>query len=332
MATAAKKRIGRFEVLRSLGEGMRGKVYLALDPQLRRRVALKLVLNSAAPAGGDHAVPAEALHLAELRHPNVVSVYEFSVHGSIPYLVCKYVEGTTVRNLIASTGRLPLHRAAPLLEGLLEGMAHAQSKGILHLDLSPSNLMVDAEGVLRVMDFGLSQKNKRDLGPGEALCGALAYMSPEHLSGRTLDARTDVYALGLIAYELLAGKRAKPSNDRDALLRSTFLGELDYAPLLELDSGGQLVAWTRTAVHRDPNHRFANGAAMLEAFMACQVVRATLAGGGAAEGAAVEYLLFRIRRKGALPALSGVLTEVNRMTAPDAQTSVTKLANAILCD
>jgi serine/threonine protein kinase len=326
--------VGRFELLRPLGEGLQGRVYLALDPHLRRKVALKLVLQpSGAPDGDDDAVPNEALHLAELRHPNVVSVYEIGTHDRIPYLVCEFVEGTTLRELLAAQGPMPLHKTIPLLKGILEGMAHAHAKGVLHLDLSPSNLMVDVEGVPRVMDFGLSRKNRLRPGPGDALCGALAYMSPEHLTGGVLDARTDVYALGLIAYEMLTRRRAKSVGDRDALMRATFLGGIDLSPLLEADPRGELAAWVRGAAHRDPNQRFADAAGMLEAFTACQIVRSIVAGAGAAsEHAAVDYLLFRIRRKTELPALSNTLVEINRMAAPDSQAPVARLAQVILCD
>ncbi|MCC7483463.1 MAG: HDOD domain-containing protein [Burkholderiales bacterium] len=333
MAVPGTSRIGRFEIVRLLGQGLQGKVYLALDPKLRRKVALKLVLDTVSPQDAGDAVPSEALHLAELRHPNIVSVYEFGEHGRIPYLVCEFVEGATLRERLASDGALPLHRSLPLLKGVLEGMAHAHSKGILHLDLSPSNLMVDTDGVPRVMDFGLSRKNRLRLAPGAELAGALAYMSPEHLRGRTLDARTDVYALGLIGYELLAHRRAKAGNERSALIRATVMCDYDFSPIVEADPAGQLAAWVRTATQREPDQRFANAGAMLEALNACQAARATTQGGGGkGEHAAIEYLLFRIRRKSELPALSRALVEINRMTAPEAQTPVAKLANAILLD
>ncbi|HZM46127.1 MAG TPA: HDOD domain-containing protein [Burkholderiales bacterium] len=325
-------RIGRFEVLGCLGEGLQGRVYLALDPDLRRKVALKLVLRS---SGLDHAggfVPQEALHLAELRHHNIVSVHEFGAEAGVPYLVCEFIEGMTLREMRDARGHLPLTRSLPLAKGILEGMAHAHAKGILHLDLGSANVMVDAEGVARVMDFGLSCKDRLRLGPGGVFYGALAYMSPEHLLGKSLDARTDVYSLGLLAYELLTGRRAKAGADRNALIRATVLGQLDYSPLLELDPGGHLASWVRTAVAKDPGERYASAGAMLEAFMASPLVRATVSGGAAGEHVAVEYLLFRIRRTTDLPAISGTLAEISRLTAPDAQTPVAKLANAILCD
>jgi serine/threonine protein kinase len=325
-------RIGRFEVSRCLGEGLQGKVYLALDPDLRRKVALKLVFRPSRLDRAGGLVPQEALHLAELRHHNIVSVYEFGAEGGVPYLVCEFIEGMTLREMAASRGRLPLTRSLPLVKGILEGMAHAHAKGILHLDLGSTNVMVDTEGVARVMDFGLSHKERLRLEPDGVLYGALAYMSPEHLLGKSLDARTDVYSLGLLAYELMAGRRAKVGTDRNALMRATVLGQPDYAPLLELDPSGQLASWVRTAVARDPGARYANAGAMLEALMACSIARATASGGPASEHVAVEYLLFRIRRTTDLPAISGTLAEINRLTAPDAQTPVARVANAILCD
>ena len=330
--TPDSARIGRFDVLGCLGEGLQGRVYLALDPDLRRKVAIKLVIR---PSGLDRAgglVPQEALHLAELRHHNIVSVYELGAEAGVPYLVCEFIEGMTLREMRDARGCLPLTRSLPLTKGILEGMAHAHAKGILHLDLGAANVMVDTEGVARVMDFGLSRKDRLRIGEGGTLYGALAYMSPEHLLGKSLDARTDVYSLGLLAYELLTGRRAKEGKDRNALIRATVLGGLDYSPLLEMDPGGQLAAWVRTAVARDPGARYANAGAMLEAFMACPIVRATVSGGPAGEHVAIEYLLFRIRRTTDLPAISGALAEINRLAAPDAQTPVAKLATAILCD
>jgi serine/threonine protein kinase len=325
-------RIGRFEVLRCLGEGLQGRVYLALDPDLRRKVALKLVVRASRLDRAGSFVPREALHLAELRHHNIVSFYEFGAEAGVPYLVCEFIEGMTLREMAAARGPLPLATSLPLVKGILEGMAHAHAKGILHLDLGSTNVMVDTEGVARVMDFGLSHKDRLRLEADGMLYGALAYMSPEHLLGKSLDARTDIYSLGLLAYELLTGRRAKTGADRNALMRATVLGQPDYSPLLELDPGGQLASWVRTAVARDPGGRYANAGAMLEAFMACPLVRATLAGGRAGEHVAVDYLLFRIRRTTDLPAISGTLAEINRLTAPDAQIPLPRVANAILCD
>jgi serine/threonine protein kinase len=325
--------IGRFRLVRTLGAGLQGKVYLALDPNLRRKVAIKVLNNEEALLDLGESAPTEAVHLAELRHPNIVSVFEVGMQHTLPYIVCEYVEGEPLREVLAAEGPLSPRKALTTLRGVLEGMAHAHSRDVCHLDLSPSNLMIDSEGVPRVMDFGLSRKNTHRTPTGDTVFGALAYMAPEHLRAGTLDARTDVYALGLIAYELLTGLRANSAKGKNALFRQILSSEADPAPLLDVDSTGQLAEWIRTATQKDPHQRYADAGAMLEAFNLCSPVRAALGGTGThSDHAAVEYLLFRMRRKKDFPALSNTLLEINRMAAEDSSTPVATLANNILCD
>jgi len=329
----APSSIGRFRVVRALGAGLQGTVYLAIDTTLRRKVAIKVLTNDEARQDLDQDAPAEAVHLAELRHPNIVSVFEVGDHAGLPYIVCEYVEGSPLRELLAAEGPLTTRRALTTLLGVLEGMAHAHARGVCHLDLSPSNLMIDGEGVPRVMDFGLSRKNTHRTPTGDTVFGALAYMAPEHLRAGSLDARTDVYALGLIAYELLTGLRANAAKGRNALFRHILSGEVEPGPLLDVDGSGQLAEWIRTATQKSPEQRYADAGAMLEAFKLCAPVRATLGGAGThSDHAAVENLLFRMRRKKDFPALSSTLLEINRMAAEDSSTPVATLANKILCD
>ena len=201
-------KIGRFIVSRWLGGGLQGKVFQALDPILDRQVAIKW-LN---PVGGNQTsryrgtCPSEARIVAKLEHPNIVPLYEAGMYRGFPYLVFAYVDGTTLRAKWKQRGAMPVREALTLFRAILDGIACAHAQGILHLDLSPGNIMIDTAGVPRIMDFGLAKLAGVDAaGTDDNLIGTPKYMSPEHFNGRPLTARSDVFALGLILYEMVAG-------------------------------------------------------------------------------------------------------------------------------
>ncbi|MGQ0658925.1 MAG: protein kinase domain-containing protein [Chromatiales bacterium] len=329
MQTQNSPNLGRFSIIRQLGRGLHGVVFLAHDPYLRRRVAIKVL--HADPAVLTPTISPQARNLARLRHPNIISLYDVGIAGNRVYLVCEYLEGNDLRAEIRERGALPLPEAVSIAKQILDGMAFAHARGILHMDLTPANVMRDREGRPRIMDFDLSRVAGAPWA-GE-LTGTLRYISPEHTTTRNLDARTDVYTLGLIAYELITGVPAVSGDNHDAIVRQIRQALIDWEPLQERDPAGAVTAVLKTALQRDPDARYPDAGAMLEALT--QAARHISYIGGEQDPplhGTIEFVLHRIQRKGDFPAISRTLIEFNRLTAADSHAQADKLANAILRD
>jgi predicted Ser/Thr protein kinase len=198
----------QLEILALIGHGGMGAVYKARQTHLDRLVAVKLL---SAERGADPAFverfTREARALARLQHPQIVTLYDFGRAGSWLYLVMEYVEGANLRQLLA-TGRLDPAAALRLVAPLCDALVHAHAQGVVHRDLKPENILIDGQGQPKIADFGLAKLRSAKgalTQTGDAL-GTLHYMSPEQVSGAgVIDHRADVYALGVILYEMLTG-------------------------------------------------------------------------------------------------------------------------------
>ena len=326
-------RIGRFQVQRRIGRGLEGTVYLALDPDLERRVAIKVLHRDL--EGDRTASLNEARNLGRLRHPNIVSIHALGRHQGMPYLVFEFVEGKTLREMLQQRGRLPLDKALKLMEQVVDAMAHAHAAGVMHLDISTGNIMLDKQGVPRVMDFGLSRLADSVDAAGEHIIGTPRYMSPEHFAEYPLGPYTDVYALGVVSYEVLAGDPLIAARGNEAIIRTIRQGGHDLGILDEIDPGGLVKAFIGKAVSRNPRERFADCGEMRDAFAELLRARNPLVrqdAGAQAMHSTIEFLLRRMERKGDFPAFSRTLVEINRMTAHDSKATNTRLANVILRD
>jgi serine/threonine protein kinase len=212
-ALAAGARVGRFEILRPLGQGGMGTVYEARDSTLGRRVALKVVRVERESAATLELFKNEAESVARLNHPNIVTVYEFGMHEGVPFMILELLQGESLQQRLAR-GPLRAREAVEVMTQVLRGLGHAHGLGVIHCDLKPANLFVRTDGQVKILDFGVAAfigkletltagRTPRGRAPSG---GTPAYMAPEQQRGAPTDARTDIYSAGLTLHQLVTGK------------------------------------------------------------------------------------------------------------------------------
>ncbi|BBM82652.1 serine/threonine-protein kinase [Candidatus Uabimicrobium amorphum] len=198
----------RYQVITELGRGGMGIVYKARDLHLQRTVALKMLLESNTDEVAVKRFLREAQTCAQLKHENLIELYDSNVEHGRYFFTMEYIEGQTLKSY-AAENRLSTTQITEIMLKMCAGIAYAHTKGVIHRDLKPQNIMIKKNGVVKIMDFGLARSAENTkLSKSGAIVGTLVYMPPEQLSGkkRELDLRSDVYSLGAILYELLTGR------------------------------------------------------------------------------------------------------------------------------
>ena len=199
---------GRYEILQMLGEGGMGAVYKARDREVDHLVALKLIR----PEMADHPVilarfKQELLTARQVTHRNVIRIYDMAEAGGTKYITMEFVDGGDLRKLLLEQGKLPPEKAVEIVRQICHALEAAHGAGVIHRDLKPQNILQERSGRILVMDFGLARSLESDgMTQSGVLLGTIEYMSPEQAMGKHLDARSDLFTLGLIFYELLTGK------------------------------------------------------------------------------------------------------------------------------
>jgi predicted Ser/Thr protein kinase len=198
--------VGRYQVRSCIGQGGMGVLYLAFDPLIGRQVAVKLLRIHSEEYLERFA--REARSAGRLQHPNIVTIYDVGEFEGQPFIAMEYIAGQTLAELIARRVPLPLLRRLELVEELCDGLAYAHRAGIVHRDIKPANLMVNDEGLLKILDFGIARLADAGVTRVGLVVGTPNYMSPEQVQGLPLDHRSDIFAVGLVVYELLSGRQA----------------------------------------------------------------------------------------------------------------------------
>ncbi|MGH7495751.1 MAG: CHASE2 domain-containing serine/threonine-protein kinase [bacterium] len=199
--------LGRFEINGLLGEGAMGKIYSGFDPTINRKVAIKTIRPvKGLSASGNAKMRRRFLHEAQaagaLNHPNIVTVYHADEAGPYSYLVMEFLEGKTLEEIIKAEGPLPLRRTLETLLPICDALQYAHQRGVVHRDLKPANIMCTGAGAVKLMDFGIAHILSSTLTQEGALLGTPSYMAPEQMLGEKVDGRADIFALGVVAYEM----------------------------------------------------------------------------------------------------------------------------------
>ena len=336
MTRKNKQEIGRYEVIRSVGRGAQGSVYMAYDPTLDRPVAIKVLtsVDSGLNTLEDDGISQEARISSKLRHPNIIPIFDAGECPVGPYLVFEYVEGEPLAKCLKDNGPLPIAEAVPMIDAILQGIAAAHASGIVHLDLSPRNILLDSDNRPRVMDFGLAQYVSLVRAAGEYATGTLRYMAPEHFQREPLGPWTDVFALGSTFFEIVTGRRAMQGDSIQVIQSMIISGEVDFAPLRALPYGEEFARFLLGAFEKKREGRYADASDMKQAFdlFLEETGLAKQASANGATHGTIDFLLRRMQRTGDFPTISRTLSDINRLTGDDSNACADKLANVILRD
>jgi len=260
---------GRYEVRSRIARGGMATVYLATDLRLERRVAIKIMHGHLAD---DNAFKSrfiqEARSAARLAHPNVVNVFDQGQDADTAYLVMEYLPGITLRDLLKDYGKLTPEQTEDILEAVLSGLAAAHKAGIVHRDVKPENVLLADDGRIKISDFGLARAVNNNTATGQALLGTIAYLSPELVTRGIADARSDIYALGIMTFEMLTGEQPYVG---EAPMQIAYQHANDTVPLPSSkvpSTPHQLDELVRWATARDPEERPRDARVMLDRLIA----------------------------------------------------------------
>jgi serine/threonine protein kinase len=321
--------IGRFKVIKELGKGGQGAVYLAHDPQFDRHVAIKTLLDFGSKT---EQLIHEAHIVSKLQHPNIITLYDTGEHQGTLYLVYAHIEGKTLAQILKLEKTLSLVRATEIICGILEGLVYAHSQGVTHLDVKPSNVIIANSGMSMLVDFGLaytindpSQTNSQSTG------GTPQYMAPERISGKQVSFPADIYSVGVMLYELVTGESAVSGQSVSEVLSRAANTKIAAPSTKNERVDEKLEAIILKATARNPDERYPSAELMKQALQDYlgDTNAATSTQGDAQS--TLEFLLRRIRSESDFPALSYIISEINKIVSSESEGSG-KLARTILQD
>ena len=276
---SSPRRIGRYEILEEIGRGAMGVVYLAHDPTIDRQVAIKTIqtmthLPSSDAAEMRERFEREARAAGKLQHPGIVTIYDVGEHDGRCYITMEYIDGSTLEPHTSKHDLLPVSMVMSLVVQACDALDYAHQQRIVHRDIKPGNMMLLRTGRLKITDFGLAKNPTSQLTQDGVLIGTPNYMSPEQITGRPLDGRSDLFSLGAVMYELLTGERPF-AGDTVTTIMYRILHEVPAMPHMVNPrippAVGRVMA---RALEKDPTQRFQNGQEMARALQGRTVAQA----------------------------------------------------------
>ena len=264
------KQLGKYEILEKIGEGGFGVVYKGRDPVLDRMVAVKTCTSDAKKIRKRFFREAEIS--GRLRHPNIVTVHDFGVESGTPYLVQEFLPGRDLHHTIEEYPDLPIGTRVRFLRGVAEGLRYAHSKGVIHRDVKPANVRVIDKKRVKVMDFGIAKiKGEHDKLTDTGLpMGTVAYLSPEQLSDTGIDHRCDIFAFGVLSYEVLCDMRPFRATSVHALFYQLLNEEAEPIRSHAPDAPAELEELVARCLQKDRTRRFGSFDQLIDQLEALQ--------------------------------------------------------------
>nr|WP_319515870.1 serine/threonine-protein kinase [uncultured Cohaesibacter sp.] len=264
----ARRFIGKYRIEGILGEGAMGMVYAGQDPDIGRPVAIKTIhkhlINESGGQDWLERFAREARAGGRVLHPNLVTIFDYLQEDGVPYLVMERVRSITLEDRRDAPEALPLEEIHAIISQILSGLACIHAAGIVHRDLKPANVMLADDGVVKLTDFGIARLTAMEA-TGAGMVGTPAYMAPEQLTGSDVDARADIYACGILLYELLTGRKPYKGGGAEALFAAMRNGQITppstHIPSISLE----LDAVVLKAMSVDPEERFEGAIQMRDA-------------------------------------------------------------------
>jgi serine/threonine protein kinase len=261
---AAPERIGKYYVVHEVGRGSTGTVYLSHDPFYGRDVAIKLYH---ATSGDDpesrnarRMFLGEAKMVGKMQHPNIVPIFDAGEEEGRRYVVTEHIHGArTLQAYCRSGSLLPIDQVVAIMYKCAKALHYAHSRGVIHRDIKPSNILLTQDGDVRIVDFGIALVADSDVSRLEGVAGSPAYMSPEQVQGLELDARSDLYSLGAVMYEMLCGQRPFRAGALGRLLRQVVQQDPEPLRSMRAEVPEDLEAAVHRALEKDPDARYKTG-------------------------------------------------------------------------
>ena len=264
MRPSLMQQIGRYEILQEIGRGAMGVVFKGRDPLIGRAVAVKTI-TAGVTEDADllERFYREARAAGGLQHPNIVTIYEMAESGGAPFIAMEYLEGESLEKLIARKPALSLGTKVGYVVQTCRALDYAHRRGVIHRDIKPANIMVTRDGIVKVVDFGIARITDTSKTQTGALLGTLAYLSPEQLRGQHADARSDIWALGVVLYELIAYQRPFAGENHAAVLLSILQDEPRSIGQIVPECPAELERVVSRTLRKDDKARYSTMEALL---------------------------------------------------------------------
>lgn len=266
--------LGRYEIVGEIGQGAMGVVYKAKDPLIDRIVAIKTInLNLADDEKEEYEgrFYQEAKAAGRLSHPNIVTVFDVGKSGDIAYIAMEFLQGRELRDILNDGKRLPVERALDIVVQVAQGLSYAHEHNIVHRDVKPSNIMVVRDGHVKITDFGIARMESASVRTQTGMVlGSPKYMSPEQVTGRQIDQRSDIFSLGVMLYEMLTGQVPFAGENVNAIMYQT-LNTIPPPPgALNPEVPGMLNFIVAKALAKDVADRYQNAREFASDLRACR--------------------------------------------------------------
>lgn len=257
---AELKKLGKYTIQATLGQGAMGIVYKGFDPHIERTVALKTIRKDALSTEEMTPLLArfkrEAQAAGRLTHPGIVTVYEYDEDGDNAFIAMEYVSGRELKDFLDKHQRFPLKTTVSIVTQLLDALAYSHAHGVVHRDIKPGNILVLSTGRIKIMDFGIARIESSTLTQFGDVIGTPSYMSPEQFAGQQVDKRSDLFSTGVILYHLLTGEKPFPGNSMTTIMHRVINTNAPRVSDLNVQVPAFLDAVVAKALAKKPDQRF----------------------------------------------------------------------------